>query len=83
MTDTTVAFADTNLNDGQDAGEANAAATTTWTDEPADSLTLAPTSATNTIGSQHCVDGNVLEAGGLPQGNRKVVFSVGGGTPMG
>ena len=34
VTDTTVAFADTNLNDGQDAGEANDTATTTWTDEP-------------------------------------------------
>ena len=82
-TDTIVAFADTNLNDSQDAGEANDTGTATWSAEPPASLVLAPASDTNTIGTEHCVNGTVTEASGLTQANRRVVFSVSGANTEG
>ena len=77
-TDTIIAFADTNLSDGQDAGEASGTGTATWSDAAPASLVLSPQSDTNTIGTEHCVNGTVTEAGGLTQANRRVVFSVSG-----
>ena len=53
-------------------------ATKTWTLPPAANLTLSPKTATNTVGTQHCVIALVTDASGKPLPNVTVTFSATG-----
>jgi hypothetical protein len=49
-----------------------------WVDLGAKSLELTPETATNPVGTQHCVTALALNAGGLPAPNITIQFSVSG-----
>lgn len=70
------AFADSNDNGTQDAGEPSDAATKTWKPGPPATLTLFPPVAVNTVGTQHCVTATVRDAFANPVPNVTVIFSV-------
>lgn len=72
------AFADTNGNGSQDAGEPTGAATKTYVAAAPATLVLSPPTATNTVGTQHCVTATVTDAFGNPTPNQTVRFSVTG-----
>jgi Bacterial Ig-like domain (group 1) len=65
-----------NLIDVARAYDANFTLTT-----GAASLSLAPQTATNTVGSQHCVTATVTTASGAPSSGVTVVFDVSGANP--
>jgi hypothetical protein len=75
-TDTIAAYADTNNNNTQNAGEPAAVATKNWLPGPAATLTLTPTTATNMVGTTHCVTATVRDAFGNPVPSVTVRFSV-------
>ena len=75
-TDTISAFADTNNNTIQDTGEPGDTATKRWTPGPPFSLTLTPPTATNVVGTTHCVTATVKDSFGNPTPGITVVFSV-------
>jgi hypothetical protein len=77
-TDTITAFADTNGNSIQDAGEPGDTATKVWTPGPPATLTLSPKTATNTVDAQHCVTATVEDAFGNPTPGIVVRFTVTG-----
>jgi hypothetical protein len=59
--DTITAYADVNNNTVQDSGEPADTATKTWTVGPPARLTLNPRTATNPVGTQHCVTATVTD----------------------
>jgi hypothetical protein len=75
-TDAITAYADTNNDNLQEAGEPTGAATKIWTPGAPATLTLMPATATNTVGEQHCVTATVLDAFGNPVPGITVLFSV-------
>jgi adhesin/invasin len=80
------AFADTNKNGTQDATtvppEPSDQAAKAWVAGPPATLTLAPKTATNEAGQQHCVTATVRDEFGNPTPNISVVFSVSGANPQ-
>jgi hypothetical protein len=74
--DTISAFADTDNDTTQDTGEPGDTAAKTWTPGPPFSLTLAPPTATNVVGTTHCVTATVKDSFGNPTPGITVVFSV-------
>jgi Bacterial Ig-like domain (group 1) len=74
------AFADTNESGSQDAGEPAGAATKTYVAAAPATVTLSPATATNTVGTQHCVTATVKDAFGNPAAGVTVRFSVTGST---
>ena len=77
-TDLIHAFADTNGNGTEDAGEPFGDATKIWTPGTPATLTLAPPAATNTVGTTHCVTATVKDVFGNPVPGVTVVFTVQG-----
>jgi hypothetical protein len=77
-TDTITAYADTNGNGVQDAGEPGDTATKIWTPGPPATLSLSPKTATNTVDAQHCVTATVTDQFGNPTPGITVRFSVTG-----
>ncbi|HEX9270015.1 MAG TPA: Ig-like domain-containing protein, partial [Candidatus Limnocylindria bacterium] len=78
--DTINAFADTNDNGAQDAGEPGAVATKTWTPGPPATLTLTPATATNVVNFTHCVTAAARDVYGNVVPGATVIFSVGNAT---
>ncbi len=78
--DTINAFADTNDNGAQDAGEPGAVATKTWTPGPPATLTLTPAAATNVVNFTHCVTAAARDVYGNVVPGATVIFSVGNAT---
>jgi hypothetical protein len=76
--DTITAYADTNNNNVQDVGEPSGTATKTWGAGVPATLTLTPPTATNPVGSQHCVTSTVKDAFGNPTSGVTVRFKVTG-----
>ncbi|HEV3217312.1 MAG TPA: Ig-like domain-containing protein, partial [Vicinamibacterales bacterium] len=76
--DTITAFADTNDNDALDPGEPVGVAAKTWIAGAPAALVLAPATATNTVGAQHCVTATVTDAFGNPTPNVTVRATVTG-----
>ena len=74
--DTISAYADSNNNSAQDAGEPTGAATKVWTAGAPATLVLMPAADTNTVGDQHCVTATVRDAFGNPVAGVTVRFSV-------
>jgi Bacterial Ig-like domain (group 1) len=74
--DTITAYADSNNNSTQDAGEPMGTATKIWVAGPAATLTLTPAADTNTVGDQHCVTATVRDAFLNPVSGVTVRFSV-------
>jgi Bacterial Ig-like domain (group 1) len=72
------AFADSNKNGMQDAGEPFGDATKEWVAGPPAKLTLSPKTAVNPVDSQHCVTATVTDAFGNPVKGVTVNFSVTG-----
>jgi uncharacterized protein (DUF2141 family) len=79
--DTITAFADTNSDGDQDAGEPLGAATKTWTPAAPATLMLSPATDTNTAGDEHCVTATVDDAFGNPTPGISVEFEVSGANP--
>lgn len=77
-TDTISAFADTNGNSVQDAGEPGDTATKIWTPGPPATLVLSPKTDTNTVDAQHCVTATVKDEFGNATPGITVRFSVTG-----
>ncbi|HYR12605.1 MAG TPA: post-COAP-1 domain-containing protein, partial [Mycobacterium sp.] len=77
-TDTISAFADTNSNGVKDTGEPSDTATKTWTAGAPATLTLAPSSDSNTVGAQHCVTATVVDSFHNPTPGISVRFAVSG-----
>jgi hypothetical protein len=77
-TDTITAYADTNGNGSQDAGEPSGTATKAWTPGPPAKLTLTPATATNTVGDPHTVTATVTDQYDNPVPGVTVRFSVSG-----
>ena len=77
--DTITVFADTNVNNVLDGGEASDSATKRWVraDVPA-SLELNPETATNLINTEHCLTALVKDSTGAPTGGWQVRFVVTG-----
>jgi protocatechuate 3,4-dioxygenase beta subunit len=76
--DAITAFADTNNNGTQNAGEPVGAAEKTWTPGAPATLTLTPAADENTVGEEHCVTATVRDAFGNPVPGVTVRFSVTG-----
>jgi hypothetical protein len=55
------AFADTDVDGAQDAGEPAGAATKTWIPGTPATLTLTPAASSNNVGGQHCVTATVRD----------------------
>ena len=72
------AFADTNNNGMQNAGEPFGDATKTWTPATPATLVLSPAADTNPVGTSHTVTATVKDAGGNPVANVTVRFTVTG-----
>src|SRR5918996_1440081 len=72
------AFADTNNNGMQNAGEPFGDATKTWTAAAPAMLTLTPAADTNLVGTSHTVTATVTNAAGGPVANVTVRFTVTG-----
>ena len=81
--DAITAFADTNGNGTQDAGEPAGAATKTYTAAAPATVVLTPPTATNRAGERHCVTATVRDAFGNPNPDVAVVFSVSGANSAG
>jgi hypothetical protein len=82
--DAITAYADTNPNNTQDAGEPSGAATKTWVAGAPATLTLTPPTATNPVNTQHCVTATVKDAFGNPRPGVTVRFkSTGSATASG
>ena len=77
-TDLISAFADANNNGTTDAGEPSGAATKLWTPGAPATLILTPATATNAVGSQHCVTATVRDVFGNPISGVIVRFTVTG-----
>ena len=77
-TDAISAYADANNNNVQDPGEPTGAATKLWLPAAPATLVLTPPTATNTVGTQHCVTATVKDAGGNPVPGVTVRFTVTG-----
>jgi hypothetical protein len=78
-TDTISAFADSNNNGLQDSGEPADTDTTKWAVPGAPAtLTLAPSTATNPVATQHCVTATVSDAFGSAAVGTTVRFTVSG-----
>src|SRR5205823_4567469 len=75
-TDTISAFADTNRNGVKDAGEPSDTATKLWTAGAPATLTLTPSSDTNTVGAEHCVTATVVDSFHNPTPGITVRFAV-------
>jgi len=75
-TDTISAFADTDGDGTQDAGEPTGVATKTWTPGAPATLTLTPAADTNPVGTMHCVTATVRDVFGNPVPGITVRFSV-------
>jgi Bacterial Ig-like domain (group 1) len=76
--DAITAFADTNNNGTQNAGEPVGAAEKTWTPGAPATLVLEPAADTNPAGDEHCVTATVRDAFGNPVPGVTVRFSVTG-----
>jgi hypothetical protein len=72
------AFADTDNDSVQDAGEPSGAATKTWTPGPPATLVLSPAADANPVETMHTVTATVTDAFGNPVPNVVVRFSVTG-----
>jgi hypothetical protein len=72
------AFADTDNDGTQDAGEPSGAAEKTWVPGPPSSVVVEPTSDINRAGEEHCVTATVRDAFGNPTPGVKVFFEVTG-----
>jgi hypothetical protein len=72
------AFADTDNDMMQDAGEPFGDATKTWTPATPATLVLTPPADTNPVGTSHTVTATVRDAGGNPVANVTVRFTVTG-----
>jgi hypothetical protein len=77
-TDAITAYADVDQDGTQDAGEPGGEAAKTWVAAPPATLTLTPGSASNPIGTQHCVMAAVSDAFGNPTPDITVRFRVTG-----
>jgi hypothetical protein len=77
-TDTINAFADTNNNGTKESGEPSDTATKTWTAGAPATLTLTPSSDTNTVDAQHCVTATVVDSFHNPTPGITVRFAVSG-----
>ncbi|MGH3371031.1 MAG: Ig-like domain-containing protein, partial [Nocardioidaceae bacterium] len=75
--DTITSYADLNTNSTQDTGEPGDQATKHWTPVPVTTVALSPQSATNPIGTQHCVTATVA-TDAIPRANTAVRFAVTG-----
>jgi len=82
-TDTIAAFADANNSGAQDTGEPGDTATTAWAvpGTPA-ALTLAPSTATNPLATQHCVTATVTDTFGSTVAGVTVQFVVSGSVAL-
>jgi CSLREA domain-containing protein len=76
--DTITAFADTNGDGDQDAGEPSGVATKTWVAGAPATVTVEPPTATNPVDTEHCVTATVRDAFGNPVPGVTVRFSVSG-----
>jgi CSLREA domain-containing protein len=76
-TDTITAFADGNTNSNADLGEPSDTAQKTWL-KGARILTLTPKTATNPVGTQHCVTATVKDQYGNAYQGDTIVFTVSG-----
>jgi hypothetical protein len=77
--DSIAAFADTNSSGAQEPGEPSGTATKKWAVPGApETLTLAPSAATNPVGTQHCVAATVRDGWGNPLAGVTVRFTVTG-----
>jgi uncharacterized protein (DUF2141 family) len=74
------AYADTNNNSMENAGEPFANATKVWTAGAPATLVLTPATATNVVGTPHIVTATVRDAFGNPVSGVKVYFTVTGPT---
>src|SRR3989449_1605831 len=74
--DAITAYADTDNNNVQDAGEPGGAAAKTWVAGAPATLILTPATATNPVGTQHCVTATVKDAFGNPTPGVTVRFKV-------
>jgi hypothetical protein len=72
------AYADSNKNSMQDAGEPFDVAAKTWVAGPPATLTLSPKTAVNPVDTQHCVTATVKDSFGNPVKGVTVRFSVTG-----
>ena len=82
-TDTISAYADVNKNGTRDSSDPAAQATVTVRAGPATAATLTPTTATNTVGEEHCVTFTATDRFGNPVSGANVVFRVTGVNPTG
>jgi hypothetical protein len=76
--DVITAYADTNNNNTQNPGEPGGAAAKTWVGGAPATLVLTPVTASNTVGTQHCVIATVKDAFGNPTPGITVRFGVSG-----
>jgi predicted outer membrane repeat protein len=81
--DTITAYADTDGDNVQDSGEPDGTATKTWVPGAPATLMLAPKTATNLVGTVHCVTATVTDAFGNPTPNVTVRFAVTGSVTAG
>jgi beta-propeller repeat-containing protein len=81
--DAITAYADTDSDNVRDSGEPGAAATKTWVSGAPARLILAPKTATNPVGTQHCVTATVTDAFGNPTPDVTVRFAVTGSVTAG
>jgi hypothetical protein len=77
-TDTITAYADTDNDNTQDAGEPSGMATKIYVAAAPATLTLDPATATNPVDTEHCVTATVKDAFGNPTPGITVRFSVTG-----
>jgi hypothetical protein len=82
-TDAISAFADTNNDDTQDAGEPGGRAAKTWVAGPPATLTLTPEADTNPVATQHCVVASVQDVFANATPGITVRFAVTGAVPTG
>ena len=80
--DTITPFADNNPNTEQDDGEPSDTATKTYRPGPPETVALAPATATNVAGEEHCVTATVEDRfGNRVEAGTAVFFSVTGVNP--
>jgi hypothetical protein len=76
--DTITAFADTDKDTTQDAGEPDGAAKKTYVPAAAASVVVTPPTGVNPAGAEHCVTATVVDAFGNPTPGANVFFTVTG-----
>jgi hypothetical protein len=81
--DTITAFADLNANDTQDTGEPADTAASTYTPATPAELALAPQSATDPAGTEHCVSATLTDAYDNPNPDVAVRFTAAGANSAG